>query len=125
MQQTAVKYVGHRDTYKEGAYGSGIEFQKGQTLLVPAELANKLLKHQDVYAPGEEPEAEQVIIPTPDPNKVSDPEIENVRDTVQLMDLDNLKEFSMTHFRVKIHPQQSVENARRKVTQLIDLYGLS
>jgi hypothetical protein len=125
MQQTAVQYVGARERYKEGCYGSGIEFEKGQTLLVPNELAAKLLRHPDVYAPGEVTVAQPATIPPQDPNKVSDPEVENVRDMVMNMDLDTLSDFSMTHYRVKLHPRQSVGNARKKVLQMIDLYGIT
>lgn len=125
MQQTAIQYIGHRPHYREACYGSGIEFEKDQTLLVPSDLANKLLRHPDVYRLGIEPEAKPAIIPKPNPDRVSDPEIENVRDTVKTMDHDALSEFSMTHYRIRIHPKQSVENARRKVLQLIDLYGIT
>ena len=57
MEKVAVKYIGHRETYTDGAYGSRIAFTKGQSVLVPADLAAKLLRHPDVYTHGEDKKA--------------------------------------------------------------------
>lgn len=123
MQQTAVRYIGSRERYVEGCYGSKIEFMQGESRLVPAELATKLLRHADVYAPGDA-EAEPAVIP-PKPQRETEDEVQDVRDAVQNMDLESLKDFAKTHYRRGFHPTHKLETVRKGVLQLIDLYGVN
>jgi len=124
MQQTAVKYIGLREHYVEGCYGSRIEFAHGESKLVPSDLAAKLLRHSDVYAPGEEEKASAVIIPLK-PQKETEEEVQDVRDAIQNMDMKSLKEFAKTHYRRDFHPSQKLETVRKGVIQLVDLYGVN
>jgi hypothetical protein len=45
----AVQYIGHRDTYVDRLYGSGLMFTKGQVRTVPGELARRFLAHPDTF----------------------------------------------------------------------------
>jgi hypothetical protein len=124
----AVKYCGKRPSYTEGAYGSKILFHKGETIRVPDDLALKLLRHPDVYAPGHEEEnTPTAIIKVPDPEEEkAEADVQHARDVINTMDsVDALAEYAMTNFSQKLDKRQSVPNLRTKVIQLIDLYGVT
>jgi hypothetical protein len=123
-----VKYIGHRSSYVEGTYGSKILFHKNETVLVPDDLAAKLLKHADVYKLGADTEeAQPAVIPEPNPNQEPDENIQSARDLVANMDtIEALAEYAATHFSGhKLDKKLSVPKLRTKVTQLIDLYGVT
>lgn len=52
-QDVAVTYTGSEDPFKDRIYRSGLTFTPGQTRLVPATLAQRFLRHSDVFAEGE------------------------------------------------------------------------
>lgn len=54
---TPIKYVGHRPTYTESCYGTGLVFTQGQTITVDEAVARKLLRHPDVYVLGDAADA--------------------------------------------------------------------
>lgn len=136
----AVTYTGREDPFVERNYGSSLTFEIGQTRVVPAELAAKLLRHADVFAPGDE---STVKVTKPAGNKTDDTEealkqaaaakkerdaLDNLRqdmvDQVNIMDKDALKEFAQTKYGQPIPKTLSVENMRTKVVGLIDQFGL-
>jgi hypothetical protein len=179
-----VKYVGVRPTYKDGLYGTGA-WAKDQVKDVPAEVAEKMFRHGDVYVPAgavsgcvEEavcgdvpPEAFAEIIGrikvrfldsvlaggelaleiveglgvildeaiaaettaddiekvAPEEKKLGDNEedLQDARDLVATMGKEGLDNFAATHFKVKLHHNMNVENARAKVITLIDQFGMS
>lgn len=45
-----IGYLGNKAVKKDSYFGTGLTFQRGQALDVPAETANKMLQHVDVYA---------------------------------------------------------------------------
>lgn len=120
---TPIKYVGHRARYREGAYGSGIEFVKDETKLVPPELAAKLLRHPDVYVQGEDQGAEVANVA----QKKDDDEdqSQDTRDAIAAMDKDALESFAKTHFSVDLDKRKSVGNLRQHVTNLVDQFGIA
>jgi hypothetical protein len=124
---TPIRYIGHRPRYTEGTYGSRIEFVKGETVLVPHDLALKLLKHADVYELGADTEAPQpAIIPIPNPNTEPDEAIQEARDLVANMDTEALVKYAATNFSGhKIDKRLSIPKMRTEVTRLIDLYGVT
>lgn len=120
----AVKYIGPRPSYKEGAYGSGLVFEQGQTLAVPASLASKLLKHADVYVVGDQTEALPADVQAPGQvveNEASKTQPE--RDAVANMGKAALETYARTHFRVDLDKRKSLPDLRAQVTGLIDQYG--
>lgn len=48
-QGVAVTYTGRDDPFKDRLYRSGLTFTPGQTRIVPLTLAERLLRHQDVF----------------------------------------------------------------------------
>lgn len=122
-----VKYIGVRPTYREGAYGSGIFFERGQTVLIEDDdLARKLLRHPDVYVPGES-EAATETAPKKEAKKVNEEEenTQNVRDSIATMNKGALETFAKTNFRVDIDKRRSLADLRSEVTTLVDRFGVS
>lgn len=116
-----IKYIGKRERYTEGCYGSKIEFVQGETVSVPDDLAVKLLRHPDQYERGEEAEKEAIIQPKEDEEDTQDD-----RDAVANMDRDALIEFASTRFNgYKLDKRRSDETLRDEVIRLIDQYGLT
>ena len=52
-QDVAVTYTGTDDPFKDRIYRSGLTFTPGQTRLVPVTLAQRFLRHSDVFKEGE------------------------------------------------------------------------
>lgn len=48
-QGVAVTYTGRDDPFKDRLYRSGLTFTPGQTRIVPLTLAERFLRHQDVF----------------------------------------------------------------------------
>lgn len=125
MEKVAVKYVGKRATYTEGTYGSRIEFAQGQTVLVPADLAAKLLRHPDVYQTGETTQAVAVEVPDGKQEEEQQNEVQNVRDQIAIMDKEALKSFAKTTFRVDLDSRKGINALREQVTGLVDQFGVA
>ena len=51
-QDVAVTYTGTDNPFKDRIYRSGLTFTPGQTRLVPATLAQRFLRHTDVFTGG-------------------------------------------------------------------------
>lgn len=124
MNTTPVRYIGRRPVYREGAYGSGIVFIQGETQRVPADLAARLLRHGDVYVAGADAGATEAV-----PNKASvradDEYLQDLRDTVAVMDKPALETYARTHFKIELDRRKGVGALRQQVTQLIDHYGVA
>lgn len=120
MEKVAVKYIGHRETYTDGAYGSRIVFTKGQSVLVPADLAAKLLRHPDVYTQGENKKA--VVVEVQE-QKTENEDSQAIRDRIAVMDKTALESFVKTTFRIDIDKRKGVEALRQQAIGLIDQYG--
>ncbi len=129
---TPIKYIGHRETYREGCYGSGLVFAKGQTLNVDDDtLAKKLLKHKDVYTLGEAAEPGVIVDAAKDPDKSKAPDkdkdedpAQDMRDSIMTMNKEALETFAKTHFSVDIDKRQNLSDLRTKVVGLFDQFGV-
>lgn len=121
----AIKYIGHRPVYRDGACGSELVFEQGQTLPVADEFAVKMLRHPSVYVRGElgenEPEA-----PEAKKTKATDDEdpAQTMRDSIVQMNKDALETFAKTHFSVDLDKRKSVGDLRMQVTGLFDQFGV-
>jgi len=115
-----VKYIGNRAEYTDGTYGTRIHFVQGESRMVPVDKARLMLKHADVYAPGvaDAPRVELVPVPKDETDDVQD-----VRDSIAIMDKDALSVYAKTHFQVNIDKRKGVEALRTEVTQYVDRFG--
>lgn len=121
----AVKYIGHRKSYRDGACGSGLVFEQGQTQSVEDEIARKMLKHKDVYVPGDLTEAEAVGKPAKAPKSHTtdeDPD-QTARDAIANMTKDALVTYAKNTFSVDLDKRTSVGDMRTRVTGLFDQFG--
>lgn len=119
MDYVSVKYIGKRPEYTEGTYGTRIHFIQGESRLVPLDKARLMLKHTDVYAPGE---ADAPIAVLPEA-KTEEDGVQDMRDSIAIMDKGALEMYAKTHFQVSIDKRRSVDALRAEVTGLVDRFG--
>ena len=119
MNLVSVKYIGKRLEYTDGTYGTRILFSKGESRQVPADKARLMLKHPDVYVPGE-PDAEIATVPLDTQEQDS---AQDMRDAIANMDKSALESYAKTHYRIDIDKRRSVDALRTQVTGLVDQYG--
>lgn len=124
-----VKYVGKRETYRDGTYGTGLVFQQGETKLVPVEKARLLLQHPDVYVPGdvanvEAKAAEEVAAPVSNDSQAENEHMD-MRDNLGRMDKDGLAEFALTHFNMKLDKRKAESVLRTEVITRFDQFGVN
>ena len=121
MDHVSVKYIGKRLEYTDGTYGTRIHFVQGESRLVPLDKARLMLKHPDVYAPGE---ADAPIAVMPEAkDKKPDEETQDMRDSIAIMDKAALETYAKTNFRINIDKRKNVEALRAEVTGLVDRFG--
>ena len=120
-----IKYIGHRETYRDGCYGSGLVFAKGQTINIEDEaLARKLLRHADVYVLGDAGDAgANPLLAIKADDSDADP-AQDMRDSIMAMDKSALGAFAKTHFSVDIDKRQNLSDLRTKVVGLFDQFGV-
>ena len=125
-----VKYVGRRETYREGMYATGLVFQRGETKMVPTDKARLLLQHPDVYVPGDVQSMATVQAPPSERSKAdedrqAEERVQEARDAIANMNKDALVAYAQTNFRVALDKHQGVAKLREAATQLVDRFGLA
>lgn len=134
-EDIAIKYVSRVHTsFYDRLYGSGLTFERGQSRMVPALLAQSLLTHAGEFELGEAmPKAEAVddtkeVMTAKQKRDDKDREQLNERqdvvDSIQTMDKEALKEYAQQKYGQAIPKTMTVENMRVKVVALIDQFGL-
>lgn len=119
---TPIKYIGHRNEYREGCYGSGLVFIKGQTINIEDdELARKLLKHKDIYVLGD---SKGAIVAYQEIKVADDESQQDMRDSIANMPKDALKMFAKNTFSAELDMRKSVGDLRAHVTGLFDQFGV-
>jgi hypothetical protein len=117
-----VMYIGKRERYVEGMYGTRIVWFQGETQLVPAAKAKLLLGHPDVYVLGDSKKpAAMAEIQEKEPQEDKE---EELRQSVSLMDKATLDQYAKTHFKVDLDRRKNVDVLRSQVVALIDQYGV-
>ncbi len=127
MDFIAIKYIGKRPEYVDGTYGTRISFVQGETKLVPADKAELMLRHADVYERGEETKD----MPKPAKNKKGqkkqtdeEVQLQEMRDAISIMEKDALREFAKTRYSIELKGNKKVETFRQEVLGLVDQYGI-
>lgn len=124
-----IKYIGHRPVYRDGACGSELTFEQGQTLPVPDECALKMLRHPSVYERGDVAAAGDVVEKEPDTGKKDsqdkgEEDAQAARDTIATMTKDALVNYAKVHFSADLDKRRSVADLRTQVTGLYDQFGI-
>jgi hypothetical protein len=128
---TPIKYVGKRDHYKDGTYGTGHVFAKGQTLMVPTDKAILMLRHPDVYVQGEVAPDAPVAEAPPAAKKANAPEseedsiaLEDAHRALATMNRARMAAYAKVNWNVEVDVTKDPEIVRGEVKRLIDRFGL-
>lgn len=141
--EVAVTYTGTEDTFKDRIYRSGLTFTPGQTRLVPAPLAQRFLRHEDVFKEGAAGDvkaaqkAEQTQTYQDDTKKVLEQQEqqrddqrqqEDARfaliDSIESMDRKAVIDWADQHYKQKIPGNVSAATARDMAKGFIEQYGM-
>lgn len=140
----AVQYVGRRQQWTDSIYGTGLSFVADQVRHLPGSVATQFLRHVDLFREAKTevaPEkvaqiAEVAEIPRDDTAEIleaakqkqaeeidKENQLQDLRQSVTLMEKDALKEFVSRNYRQKLDGRLSVEAMRTQTLQLIDQFG--
>lgn len=129
----AVQYFGKRSPWNDRVYHSGLTFVTGQVRNVPKDIAEKLLRHIDLFKEAEVPAPEQAQDDTAfqlaegekrEAAKVQTDIDQDVIDQVNSMeDKDGLIELAATRYQLKLTKRQSVDTMRKAITEHINRFG--
>lgn len=126
-----ITYVGKRETYKDGLYGTQLTFAKGQTRMVPTEKATLMLKHPDTYALGKTTDAIAQQPPEDKPRGGNTPEqdeedrLEDTRRSIGTMNRRALANFAKVNFNREMDPdKQDAPAMRAQILTWLDQFGM-
>lgn len=115
-----VKYIGPRERYVDGTYSTYIEFIKGQTRMVPADVARKMYVHKDVYVPGDD----VADLAEPKKDTSAEDDQQDMRDSIASMSKAAVAQFVKTHFNKEVDMGMKVGDLRLQATGLFDQFGV-
>ena len=131
----AVTYIYRDDEWIDRNYGTGLTFVKGQTRHLPPEIADKLLRHQDLFERGNSssiaPDADNTDVALEQSSKDAAKQhdeanaLMDLHDSVRLMGKDELVQYALTNFNQSLDKRQKVEAMRAQVSQFLDQFGAS
>jgi hypothetical protein len=112
-------------------YGTGLHFTQGQTRYLPTEIAQRLLRHQDLFQAHQgEPVADDGTLATlaqAGQAQAQEHQEQNTlmdqHDSVSQMGKDELAQYALTNFKQTLNKSQKVGELRSQVKQLLDQFG--
>jgi hypothetical protein len=110
----------YADTYQDYTYGSQIEFIKGKPVNVPAAIAEKLLRHADVYEKAKSAKEDAIIPEKPKPFE----DTTEIRDVIERMTAAELIQFAEEKYKTKLNRNLGTDNIRAECIRLVDLMGI-
>lgn len=136
METTPIMYIGVRERYTDGLFGTGA-WERDQIKLVPTEVATRMRVHASVYvetqvakkevAAGEpvktSADLEVVEINRPTEEKKLFDQVEELETQVNGMNKPGLVDFAKTHYGQKLDARKSIADIRTEVVRLIHQYG--
>lgn len=120
---TSIKYIGKRLEYVDGTYGTRLLFKQGESKWTPNDAAKKMLKHPDVYMPGDIPTDPAVKVAAKQGQK-EDEDLQDLRDSIANMGKADLARYAKIHYGQDLSSELSVADTRLQVTMLVDQYGI-
>ncbi|MEO8391220.1 RyR domain-containing protein [Polaromonas sp.] len=124
----SVKYIGKRETYTDGTYSTRIQWQRGESKPVPTDKARLMLKHTDVYVPGDTLAGLAVgpaVAPKGPKQDSEEDRIQDLRDAISNMrDKKSVAEFVKIHFHQDLDTNQKLVDLREQATRLVDQFGV-
>lgn len=130
-----VKYIGRREFWKDTVYSSGLSFEREQVRGIPAEIARKLLRHEDLFERAEVTAGEAAEGLAADAvdmiaNAKANKEVKDkanlefaIIDQVNQMGKKELVEFAEQRFGAKLDIKTTVAALRNEITQRINQFG--
>lgn len=137
-KDVAVTYTGTDKPFKDRIYRSGLTFTPGQTRLVPATLAQRFLRHSDVFAGGAADDARSAEpVPAEDDTQQrleqqqqeqdAQRQQEDARfallDQLDSMDKPSLIAWAKDHYQQSIPGNLGLEKVRERAKGFVDQYG--
>ena len=134
---TAVTYVGKR-YWADRLYGSGLDFEPGQTREMPTELARKFLKHADMFSTASVTPAQERKQQEADDTqakldaaaqkralkKAEQDRRQDLVDRVNAMDEQSLRDFAKSTYQQEIDGRvHDMAKLREKVIGFVDQFG--
>ncbi|HMU31943.1 MAG TPA: hypothetical protein PKD43_17710 [Nitrospira sp.] len=128
MQAQTIVYIGRRPYHKDCTYGTG-EWVNGQSKVVDAAIAFKMLRHPDVYQDGGVVADGDVSDPVTTQKKAT-PEHETEEtlwalDAINTMDTDALCSFVAQNFNQKLDRRKSLNNLRLDAENMVHQFGVA
>lgn len=141
MKETLIpiRFIGRRDSWREVRYGSGLTFTRNQVRSVPEKLANRLLRHIDLFELAEQVETEEAAKAAAKDDtedqlaaakeqaakrKAEEAQRQSVVDRVMVMDKQALEDFAKANYQQDLDKRRSVETLRQQVVSFIDRFGV-
>jgi hypothetical protein len=127
---SGVRYIGKRATWEDAIYGSWLVFEKGQSRNVPSHLANKFLRHYDIFEKSDESvddDTALILEQSLDKEKQRDEVLEQLLETqmrIEQMDKDSVHDYVLHNYREKMDKRQSIEKMREHAIMLINQFGV-
>lgn len=138
--QVAVQYIGRKPVYADHLYGTGLNFEHGQVRNLPANVAQKFLRHGDMFAEAELSEVATTAEAPSDQQDDTDQQLEearrrealeqekqnrlhDLRQQIGNMNKDALAEYAMNNYRQSLDKRASVGTLRQQVIGMVDQYG--
>lgn len=141
---TPVQYIGRKPTYTDLLYGTGLTFAHNQVRSLPARLADKFLRHSDLFR--EEPQADEQAqkseqSDTPpkqeddtaallaaaqkqqDEQAQKDLERAGLMDQVRTMTKPELQTLAKDRWNQVLAKNLTLDSTRERVIQFVDQYG--
>lgn len=116
-----VKYIGVRENYIDGTFGTGIAFTQGQTRMVAADIARQMYAHKSVYVPGE---VVADLAESKKPATSEEDDKQDMRDSIAGMTKSAVAQFIKTHFNRDVDMSMKVADLRSQATGLFDQFGV-
>ncbi len=135
--EKAVTFIGRRESFTDRLYGTGLTFSKGQTRVLPVEIAEKFLRHPDVFSPSaavasvRQEDADDTEATLAEHAKRQDEQnaqinqLQDARDQVNQMTKDALEQYARTQFKQELDKRQKVGDLRNQVLAWIDQFGVA
>lgn len=130
----AVKYTGRRAQFADRLYGTNLAWEPGQVRTLPPHLADKFLRHPDVFElikghaakRGEDDSAEILEFAEQEKREEESAQaaIQAMYLEVRAMDKEALATFAQRNYGQLIDRRRGIEDLRQQVVHMIDQFGV-
>jgi hypothetical protein len=119
-----INYIGNKPEHKDSMYGTNAIFKKGETKLVPDDVAKKMLRHIDVYALGEESKLSK--LDNVEAKAIEEYDFDKVmaeKDLVNVMPRESLEAYAEAHYQLTYPPKTKTSEIKKDIFSKLDTLG--